>query len=180
MAFIETPRLFFRELTLADLDFVAAFRSHPEVMRYYPRCYSRAESEDWIRRQLDRYAQFGHGLWLVLEKATGQPVGTIGLVPQTVEGVAETEIGYLVHRPFWLRGIATEGAAACRDYAFEVLRRPRVIALIRPENVPSQGVARKIGMTPLPHTVMHIGYVHQIFALERPEKAQLPGTIQNG
>ena len=34
--------------------------------------------------------------------------------------------------------------------AFDVLGRPRVIALIQPENMPSQEVARKLGMQPEP------------------------------
>ena len=95
-----------------------------------------------------RYARHGHGLWLVLDKASGEPVGQVGLLIQNVQSVEEKEVGYLVHRPFWRRGFATEAARACRDYAFDAMGRQRVIALIRPENVPSQGVARKLGLQP--------------------------------
>ena len=86
---------------------------------------------------MDRYARHGHGLWLVSEKAMGQPVGQVGVVVQNVRGVDEREVGYLIHRPFWRRGFATEAALACRDYALNVLGSDRVISLIRPENVPS-------------------------------------------
>jgi RimJ/RimL family protein N-acetyltransferase len=72
---LETPRLILREMSLADLDFVAAMLADPEVMRFYPKCHSREESETWVQRQLNRYARHGHGLWLVREKATGQPRG---------------------------------------------------------------------------------------------------------
>ncbi len=63
-----------------DLDFVAQMLAHPEVMRFYPKCYSRAESTEWIERQLKRYKQDGHGLWLAVERRTQQPVGQVGLV----------------------------------------------------------------------------------------------------
>jgi [ribosomal protein S5]-alanine N-acetyltransferase len=164
---LETSRLILREMTLDDLDFVAAMLADPEVMRYYPKCYSREEAETWVQRQMKRYARHGHGLWLVLEKSTGQPVGQVGLLIQQFHGVDEKEIACLIHRLFWRRGLATEAALACRDYAFDVLGRQRVIALIRPENVPSQGVARKLGMTPEPYTVQHSSFEHLVFSVSR-------------
>jgi RimJ/RimL family protein N-acetyltransferase len=170
---LETPRLVLRELTVGDLDFVAAMLAHPEVMRYYPKCYSRAEAGDWLQRQLDRYASHGHGLWHVRDKATGEPIGQVGLIPpRPIIGADETEIGYLIHRPFWRLGFASEAAAACRDYAFDVLDRPRVISLIRPENLPSQGVARKIGLTPEDFRVEQAGLEHMVFSLARAREMQ--------
>ena len=163
---LETARLTFCEMTLADLDFIASMLADPEVMRYYPKCYSREEAEGWIRRQMDRSRSHGHGLWLVLDKTTGQPVGQVGLVLQTVDGVEEPEVGYLIHRPYWRRGLATEGAAGVRDHAFGTLRKPRVISLIRPENVPSQEVARKLGMREEKRT-MFGGYEHIVFSIVR-------------
>ena len=166
---LETPRLVLRELTLDDLDFMASMLAHPKVMRFYPNCYSRDEAEAWVRRQMDRYAQHGHGGWLALDKATGDPRGQVGLIPQTVDGVLETEIGYLIHHPFWRRGLASEAAAACRDYAFDVLGRSRVISLIRPENVPSQGVARKVGLSP-GKRIIHFELEHIVFSLSRADR----------
>jgi RimJ/RimL family protein N-acetyltransferase len=163
---LETPRLVLRELSLDDLDFMASMLAHPEVMRFYPKCHTCDEAQAWIRRQMDRYAQHGHGGWLALDRGTREPRGQVGLIPQTIDGVLETEIGYLIHRPFWRQGLATEAATACRDYAFNVLGRRRVISLIRPENLPSQGVARKVGLSPGKHT-LHAGIDHIVFSLSR-------------
>ena len=164
---LETERLTLREMTIADLDFISSMLSHPEVMRYYPQCYSREEAETWIQRQIARYSSHGHGLWLVSEKDINEPVGQVGLAPHVVDGIEEPEVGYLIHRPFWRRGFASEAAAAVRDYAFAVLAKPRVISLIRPENMPSQGVARKIGMQPEKRTVF-AGLEHIVFAMAKP------------
>src|SRR5208282_5034154 len=133
---LETPRLILREMSMDDLDFVAVMLADPEVMRYYPKCYTRDEAAAWVQRSMDRYARHGHGLWLVSDKATGQAVGQVGLVTQTVRGLEEREVGYLIHRPYWRQGLATEAATACRDYAVQVLGSQRVISLIRPENLP--------------------------------------------
>jgi RimJ/RimL family protein N-acetyltransferase len=156
-------------MSLADLDFVAAMLADPEVMRYYPKCCSREEAAAWIERQADRYARRGHGLWLVLDKATGEPVGQVGLLVQQVRGVEEMEVAYLIHQPFWHRGLATEAAGACRDHAFNVFSANRVISLIRPENVPSLAVARRLGMRPQPDRIRFGsgGFEHLVFSLSR-------------
>ena len=164
---LTTARLALREMTLGDLDFVAEMLAHPEVMRYYPKCYSRAEAEGWVRRQMSRYESHGYGLWLVSDKVRGEPVGQVGLTPQVVDGLEEAEIGYLIHNRFWRRGLASEAAEGVRDHAFAVFGKSRVISLIRPENIPSQGVARKIGMQPEKLTV-YAGFRHLVFALEAP------------
>jgi ribosomal-protein-alanine N-acetyltransferase len=165
-----TDRLALREMALGDVDFVAAMLADPEVMRFYPRCYSRDEAHAWVRRQMERYARYGHGLWLVLDRRGGEPVGQVGLTIQDVDGAEEPEVGYLIHRPFWRRGFATEAALATRDYAFNTLGKTRVISLIRPENVPSQGVAAKMGMT-VEKPTTHAGLTHLVFGVSRPRLA---------
>jgi [ribosomal protein S5]-alanine N-acetyltransferase len=162
---LETPRLILREMSSDDLDFIAAMLAHPEVMQYYPKCYSREEAAVWIERQMRRYARHGHGLWLAIEKATSEPLGQVGLLIQQVHGIEEKEVAYLIHRPFWRRGFATEAGIAARDYAFAVLGRQRVIALIRPENAPSIGVARKLGLKEEPDRVQHSGFEHIVFSV---------------
>ena len=69
------------------------------------------------------------------------------LANPNVERLTELALGYIVHRPFWRKGYAAEAAAACRDHAFGALGASRLITLVRPENLASLGVARKIGMT---------------------------------
>jgi RimJ/RimL family protein N-acetyltransferase len=144
---LETERLALREMEPSDLDFVASMLADPEVMRFYPKCYTREEAADWLERQRARYRDDGHGLWLVELKQTGEPVGQVGLTRQRVDGVDEDEVGYLIASRHWRRGYAFEAARATRDHAFLALGRRRVISLIRPVNVPSQAVARKLGMS---------------------------------
>jgi len=163
---LETPRLLLRELSLSDLDFVAELIGHPEVMHFWPKTYTRDEAEAWIRRQQDRYARDGCGYWLALNKATGQPIGQAGLLVHGLDGVPVTDIGYIIHRPFWRRGYATEAAAHCRDYGFGTLEKERLVVLVRPENAVSVSVARKIGFTRERET-NYAGFAHIVFARSR-------------
>ncbi len=57
-----------------------------------------------------------------------------------------------------------------RDYAFRVLAPARVISLIRPENTPSQRVARRLGMEATDR-VQLAGLAHLVFVLARPDAA---------
>ncbi len=159
---LETPRLLLREMSLDDLDFIAEMLADPLVMRFYPKTYSREEAAAWIDRQQDRYALHGSGLWLALDRATGEPVGQVGLLRQTVDGVEEPEVGYLLHHRHWSRGLATEAAAAVRDWAFQVRGEPYIISLIRPENLPSQAVALRIGSKPERETIF-LDLRHMVF-----------------
>ncbi len=160
---LETPRLSLREMTWEDLDFLATLLGDPEVMRHYPKPCTRDEAAAWLGRVLDRYANDGYAFWLVSDRSNGQPLGQVGLLKQIVEGVEESEIGYLIHAPFWRQGYASEAAAAVRDYAYDALGKRRLISLIRPANIPSQRVALRIGSTP-ERLVMYHEREHLLFA----------------
>jgi RimJ/RimL family protein N-acetyltransferase len=55
--------------------------------------------------------------------------------------VTEMEVGDHVRAALQGHGLATEAAAACRDYARDVLGADRLIAIIGLGNRPSQRVA---------------------------------------
>ena len=163
---LQTDRLELREMTAGDLPFVAEMVGDAETMRFYPHRFTPLEARRWHDRQLNRYARDGHGLWLVVDRATGQRVGQVGLASQEVDGAREPEIGWLIHRRFWRRGFATEAGRGVRDHAFGSMGLERVISLIRPVNEPSQGVARKVGMEVEREADFH-GYRHLVFAVRR-------------
>ena len=86
---------------------------------------------------------------------------------QEVEGDELPEVAWLLHRPFWGSGYATEAASATRDAAFTRWRYGAVISLIRPENVPSQKVAQRIGMRP-GRVVQFEGFEQIVFQVAAP------------
>jgi RimJ/RimL family protein N-acetyltransferase len=166
-AVLETARLQLREMAREDIGFVSTMLADPEVTRYYERTFTRDDALEWLERQRARYARDGHGLWLVLVRETGCPVGQVGLVMQDVEGTTRPEIGWLLHRPFWGRGYATEAAIATRDAAFTRWGYRRVISLIRPVNEPSRRVAERVGMRAGPHVHFH-GLDHIVYEVDSP------------
>lgn len=144
---LETERLVLRPFTADDLDGIHAVLGDAEIMEYYPAPFTREQSQRWIEWNLGHYRDRGHGLWVLESKDTGELVGDCGLIPQTVDGRREVEVGWHVRRDQQRKGLATEAARECVRYAFEEMGLTRLISLIRPENLPSRRVAEKLGMT---------------------------------
>lgn len=145
---LETERLILRKLTLDDLDALAAIYSDQEVRQFFPEgtlTYEEAKEElEWI---IDvYYGQHGFGLWATILKETGEFIGRCGLLPWTIEEHAEVEVAYLLDKPYWGQGLATEAARAIVAYSFEQLHMTRLICLIDQGNQRSINVATKIGM----------------------------------
>ncbi len=139
-----TARLHFRELTPDDLDDLAAVLGAPDPARPGHPTRSREDTERWIAWNRDNYRTYGFGLWAI-ETHDGTFVGDCGLTMQDIEGELHLEVGYHVAHDLRGRGLATEAAASVRQAAAEA-GEPRLVAIIRPENLPSQRVAQNIGL----------------------------------
>jgi RimJ/RimL family protein N-acetyltransferase len=137
-----TDRLRFRELTPDDLDELAAVLGAPDPARPGHATRSREDTERWIAWNEDNYRSHGFGLWAV-ETHDGRFVGDCGLTMQDVEGELHLEVGYHVALDLRGRGLATEAAAAVRQAAADAGER-HLVAIIRPDNLPSQRVALRL------------------------------------
>lgn len=152
---LETERLLLRELAQPDYPALCRILQDPEVMYAYEGPFSDAEVQEWLDRQLSRYQAWGFGLWAAVLKETGEMIGQCGLTMQPWKGREVLEIGYLFQRAYWRQGYATEAAAACRQYAFDVLDAKEVCSIIRDTNLASQNVAVRNGMTMRDSWVKH-------------------------
>jgi ribosomal-protein-alanine N-acetyltransferase len=147
MIVVETSQLLLRHLAWDDLEDLAALYADPVIMRFIsaPRTYE--ETQHRLAEILSNYEAYGYGLWATIHKADNQFIGRCGLIPQRVDGEPEVEIGYMLAKEYWGQGLATEAARAIRDYGFEKLGFDRLISLIDPENIASQKIALKNGLT---------------------------------
>ncbi|MBE7471715.1 MAG: GNAT family N-acetyltransferase [Anaerolineae bacterium] len=165
---LETERLSLRRLTPDDLDALFALYRDPEIRRYFPegtQTYEETKEElEWIIEVY--YGRYGYGLWATIYKETGEFIGRCGLLPWTIEERQEVEVAYLLDKRYWGQGLATEAAAAIRDYAFAHLPISRLICLVDPENEASRRVAQKIGMT-LEKEMILDGTPALVFAMDR-------------
>jgi RimJ/RimL family protein N-acetyltransferase len=164
---LETERLVLRPMEPPDAVALAPVLGDPVSMRFYPRPFDRDMTEAWVARTLERYRDDGFGLLAMVERATGELIGDCGPVLQDVDGDRFVELGWHVRRDRQGHGFATEAATACRDHAWSTLRPERLISLIRPENVPSWSVARRLGFTAWRGHV-RAGMAHVVWSLSPP------------
>jgi ribosomal-protein-alanine N-acetyltransferase len=145
---LETERLLFRHVVMADLDDLYAFYSDPQVVKYIPdapRTYEETREElEWFMNGHPKFPELG--LWAAIYKQTGQFIGRCGLLPWTIDGQEEVEVAFAFSRPYWGKGLGTEAARGISRYGFEQLHLSRLICLIDPENQGSIKVATKLGM----------------------------------
>jgi ribosomal-protein-alanine N-acetyltransferase len=145
MESIETSRLQLRPFTTADLDALASIFSDPVVLRYLSpnRAATREETNTALLSMIRHWQRHGYGRWAVVELATGRLIGYGGL--RNFDGTPE--LVYLLNRPCWGRGLATELATACLEYGFLYQRFERIIAVTRPKNLASRRVMEKVGLS---------------------------------
>jgi len=146
MAILETERLILRPLTRDDVDALAALYADPDVMRYFEGTRSWEASRQRLERIIDQYARTGVDFLATIYKENGQFIGRCGLLWQNIEGVQEVEVAYMLAKPYWGRGLATEAARAIKEHGFRDFGFRRLISLIDPDNIGSIRVAEKNGM----------------------------------
>ena len=105
------------------------------------------QCEKWFEITENRYKNNLGGMNVLIDKASDEFIGQCGLLIQEVDGIQELEIGYSILPDHRNKGYATEAAQKCRDYAFENNFTDSLISIIHAENLRSEKVAKKNGMT---------------------------------
>ena len=164
---LETPRLWLRPMKPDDVESLLAIFADPKVMAAFDAPpFDRVQMLRWVQRNLDHQASHGYGLFSVILKSNRLLIGDCGLELMEVEGHVIAELGYDFRSDYWYQGYATEAAMAVRDYAFGQLLLPRLTSIIRVGNIPSQRVAKKIGMSYVGEIRRH-GHQYWNYLLER-------------
>lgn len=143
---LQTERLELRRMTQDDFEWIVAFYAEDEVARYLGGVKTRDEVAEMFKaRILDYYdANPGLGVWMTVERATGDRVG-FHLI-NNIQGETIIQIGYGLLKSAWGKGYATEMAFALMRYAFVDLKLPTMAGIVSLPNIASQRVLEKIGL----------------------------------
>lgn len=144
---IETERLILRKID-PERDFEAWAESMADegTVRYLgTQPMSRPEAWRNMAMALGHWEIRGYGSFSLEHRETGEWIGRVG--PWYPEGWPAPEVGWTISPRHLRKGYAGEAARACIDYVFGTLRWPEVIHVILEDNVPSIGLAKKLGST---------------------------------
>ncbi len=169
--FLETERLIIQKMTLDDFDDIAQMLLNPMVMYAWEHRFTEKEVIEWICKNLHYYEEYGYAYFLALDKHTEQTVGQVALLQDTINGTNYHEIGYIIKKEYWGNGYAYEAAQGLIKYAFQKLNAPEVIAEIRPMNIWSINIAKKLGMKHFGEFNKNVRgkmMLHLIYKIENP------------
>lgn len=143
---LTTERLILRGPMNKDLEPNYNVHADPETMKYYGVLpyVSMKKSEkhlDWLAK-LHR-EEIGLR-WVITLRGMDQYIGDVGFYDYEKKH-SRAEIGYILGKPYWGKGIMTEAMKAALDYGFYEMKLNRVQALIDPRNEASKHVAAKHG-----------------------------------
>jgi RimJ/RimL family protein N-acetyltransferase len=176
---ILTDRLVLRGWLERDREPFAAMNADPEVMEHFPSLLSRHESDGLVDAVIAGFARDGFGLWALEQREDGRFVGFTGLSVPSFEApfTPAVEVGWRLARWAWGKGYATESATAALDFGFSHAGLEEIVSFTSIENIRSQAVMRRLGMTRDPiddfeHPRIPPGHrlrPHVLYRISRPE-----------
>jgi RimJ/RimL family protein N-acetyltransferase len=145
---LATDRLVLRQWRDGDRAPFAAMCADPVVMRYFPRLWTREESDAMVDRVTREIDERGWGLWAVEIPGVTAFAGFVGLNEPLWQAhfTPCVDIGWRLAASAHGKGYATEAARAALQFGFEELNLAQIVALTVPANAPSRRVMEKIGM----------------------------------
>jgi RimJ/RimL family protein N-acetyltransferase len=153
---LETERLVLRQFTVDDAPFILELLNTPTWLQFIGErgVKTLAQAKQYLLDgPIKSYEVNGHGLYLVMEKQNGIPVGACGILRR--EGLSQPDVGFAFLPAYTSKGYAYEVASKLMEYAKDSLHISPLFAVTTPDNVRSIRLLEKIGfrfvgMTTLP------------------------------
>lgn len=164
---IITERLTLHQPEIADVWVMMDIVSHPQTSRFLGRANSPADHFTRFQRNAGSWFLHGYGSFIVRLKGSDEPIGNCGVF-HSFRGLGEDfdnqpEAGWIVRHDQAGRGIAAEALTAALQWFEATHGARRIVAMIAPENEPSQRLAAKLGFTPMRDTALPDGEAVRLF-----------------
>jgi ribosomal-protein-alanine N-acetyltransferase len=144
---LETERLILRKMAPSDAEAVFAYASDREVTRYviWETHRTVEDSRAFLEFESSKRESGGEPEWGIVYKGDHCFVGTCGIVSWEPDH-ARAELGYVLSRDYWGRGLMVEAVRAVISFGFQRMDLNRIEARCTAENVASARVMEKAGM----------------------------------
>lgn len=143
---LETPRLYLRRFTEADLSLIKELNSKQEVLKYLhePLLETDEQAKNILLNHILPQYKLNLGRWAVYKKETNEFIGWCGLKYRPE--LEEIDLGYRFSQKHWGKGYATESAEYVLNYGLKTLKLKTITGRAHVENIASLKVLEKIGM----------------------------------
>ena len=117
-------------------------------MEHFPKPLTKIETAEFLDRLQKHYQKHGHNYFATEILESRELIGFTGLAFQDYKSdfTPAVDIGWRLKKSAWGKGLATEGAKRCLEFAFNELNLDRIISTCTQKNSRSENVMKKIGM----------------------------------
>ena len=130
-----------------DIEYLASLFGDIELMRFtFGKTFSKEEAISYIKKHFNFNSNLGFSPILLNNK----PIGFGGIFKFNKNSF---ELGYILDKAYWNKGIATKAAFMQRDYILNTLNS-KPVATTHPKNLASQRVLAKCGFKFIKDIVM--------------------------
>lgn len=143
---LQTTRLLLKPLSLDDTPALYEIYSDEETMRYWSSVpvKNMAAARALVQADVDAVEQGKAWFWAICLKPGGEVIGKCVLFNFS-ERNYRAEVGYVLNRAYWGRGLMSEAVQCMTDFAFDLLGLHRLEADTDPENLGSLRLLEKLG-----------------------------------
>lgn len=144
---LETDRLVLRRLDLTDAEAYFIALSNPETMRHMRwDVFQTVEDAISFLRMIDQKHRERLAFhWGVIDKESQKLIGRVAFINFDEEN-EKTEIGYVISKHYWNKGLVTEAIRELIRFGFAELGVNRIEARCNEDNLGSERVMQKNGM----------------------------------
>lgn len=111
----------------------------------------------------------GLGVWAGYEKQSDEFIGFFELAH--LDDTEEIEVGYRLFKEYWGQGYATEISKVLIDYGFNIMKLDQIAGITHPENIASQNVLLKSGLTYIKDAVFY-GFLDRYYTIDNPKRSK--------
>ena len=145
---IETERLIIKPVTLADANFVLELYNCALFKKFVGdrQIHTLKDAETYIKnKMLSQIEKLGYGNNIVMRKEDNVKVGNCGIFKR--DGIEHADIGFSFLAQHHKKGYAFESANMVLKSAFETHQLQTINAITVKENINSQNLIKKLGLT---------------------------------
>lgn len=145
---IENKRFILRKFTKNDINDLYEYASDSEVTNFLSwDTYKNIDiAVDYIENVLLRYSKNEIAPWGIEWKENSKMIGSIDFVQYDKKNFS-AEIGYVLNRKYWNKGIMTEALKEIIKFGFDEMNLMRIETRLNAMNIASERVMQKNGLT---------------------------------
>lgn len=142
----ESERIKFTKMRIENSNAIHVMASNPEVSKYigWPLTESLSQTRTYVEEMLRREEAGSFKYANIEDKRFGNVIGTVMLFGHD-EDARHAEVGYVIEKSVWGKGIGTEVVELAKQVAFNTLGLRKLHARVVGENVGSSRILEKNG-----------------------------------